>query len=74
MFARLTLGFLLGLKNGLQRERRTVLLGVRPDGRVVDVSGMSDGTLDQLYLSLRLATRRNTWKTNDLCHSSWMTS
>src|SRR5262249_134083 len=30
--------------------------GVRPDGRLVGVDGMSDGSHDQLYLALRLAT------------------
>jgi uncharacterized protein YhaN len=31
------------------------LLGLRPDGRQVDVGGMSEGSRDQLYLALRLA-------------------
>ncbi|MDL2356592.1 MAG: AAA family ATPase [Pseudomonadota bacterium] len=31
------------------------LQGRRPDGKVVDIAGMSEGTRDQLYLSLRLA-------------------
>jgi uncharacterized protein YhaN len=31
------------------------LFGVRPDGRQVDVKGMSEGSRDQLYLALRLA-------------------
>jgi uncharacterized protein YhaN len=31
------------------------LLGIRPDGKQVDVTGMSEGTRDQLYLALRLA-------------------
>lgn len=31
------------------------LQGLRPDGKLVEISGMSDGTRDQLYLSLRLA-------------------
>ncbi|MBK8762413.1 MAG: AAA family ATPase [Sulfuritalea sp.] len=29
--------------------------GLRPDNRTVEISGMSDGTRDQLYLALRLA-------------------
>jgi uncharacterized protein YhaN len=34
-----------------------VLVGVRPDGKeTVGVEGMSDGTTDQLYLALRLAS------------------
>ncbi len=32
------------------------LKGVRPDGSVVPVSGMSAGTVDQLYLALRIAS------------------
>jgi len=31
------------------------LWGIRPDGQQVDVTGMSEGTRDQLYLALRLA-------------------
>jgi len=31
------------------------LEGLRADGKLVGVSGMSDGTRDQLYLALRLA-------------------
>jgi uncharacterized protein YhaN len=33
-----------------------VLKGIRPDGRLVGVEGMSDGSHDQLYLALRLAS------------------
>ena len=33
-----------------------VLVGIRPDGKWIGVEGMSDGTRDQLYLALRLAT------------------
>ena len=32
-----------------------VLEGQRSDGKLVGISGMSDGTRDQLYLALRLA-------------------
>ena len=32
------------------------LFGVRPSGEQVDVTGMSEGSRDQLYLALRLAT------------------
>ena len=31
------------------------LTGVRPDGEVVAVSGLSTGTEDQLFLALRIA-------------------
>ena len=38
-------------------ERDTpVLVGVRPSGEKVRLEGMSDGTCDQLYLALRLAS------------------
>lgn len=32
-----------------------VLVGIRADGKYVSISGMSEGTRDQLYLALRLA-------------------
>jgi uncharacterized protein YhaN len=32
-----------------------VVVGIRQDGRPVAVTGMSDGTMDQLYLALRVA-------------------
>lgn len=34
---------------------KPVLVGYRADGKLCPVSGMSDGTLDQLYLALRIA-------------------
>ena len=37
-------------------DGRTVLVGARQDGRTVEVSGMSDGTCDQLYFALRVAS------------------
>lgn len=36
-------------------EQMPRLFGIRPDGQQVDVTGMSEGTRDQLYLALRLA-------------------
>ncbi|WZP00861.1 AAA family ATPase [Isosphaeraceae bacterium EP7] len=57
LFAALTLGSFKALKvDNDDRDDRPVLRGVRPDDRTVDVAGMSDGTADQLYLSLRLAS------------------
>ena len=32
-------------------EGKSILVGTRTDGRTVEVSGMSDGTCDQLYLA-----------------------
>jgi len=34
----------------------SVLIGVRQTGKTVPLAGMSDGTLDQLYLALRIAS------------------
>lgn len=65
LFARLTLGSFSGLKTDYNDNDEPVLQGVRPDGNIVDVSGMSDGTLDQLYLSLRLATLEKYLETNE---------
>ena len=36
-------------------DDRPILVGVRPDGQRVPTHGMSDGTVDQLFLALRLA-------------------
>lgn len=65
LFTRLTLGSFSGLKTDYSENDEPVLQGVRPDGNIVDVSGMSDGTLDQLYLSLRLATLEKYLETNE---------
>jgi len=37
-------------------EGVSALMGVRPSGQIVALAGMSDGTLDQLYLALRIAS------------------
>jgi uncharacterized protein YhaN len=45
------------LRDDYDDKGEPVLVGLRSDGRtVIGVSGMSDGTRDQLYLSLRLAS------------------
>ena len=54
VFARITLGSFSGLTVDYEDDRQ-VLLGVRPDTTRVPVTGMSQGTRDQLFLSLRLA-------------------
>jgi exonuclease SbcC len=54
VFARITLGSFSGLTVDYEDERQ-VLLGVRSDATRVPVMGMSQGTRDQLFLSLRLA-------------------
>ncbi len=56
-FSRLTLGSFSGVKAGFDDKDRPCLRCVRADGTTeVDISGLSDGTRDQLYLSLRLAS------------------
>jgi len=56
LFSKLTVGSYANLRDELDESGKPILLGVRPDDVEVYVDGMSDGTRDQLYLSLRLAT------------------
>jgi uncharacterized protein YhaN len=56
LFAKLTLGSFSGLRDEVDDNGKPVLLGVRLDKAEVSVDGMSDGTRDQLFLALRLAT------------------
>lgn len=55
-FATLTLQKYTGLRTDFDDRDEPILVGVRRDSRRVRVEAMSDGTRDQLYLSLRLAT------------------
>jgi uncharacterized protein YhaN len=54
IFAVLTSGSFRKLLVDFDREPK-VLEGVRADGKLVGISGLSDGSRDQLYLALRLA-------------------
>ncbi|HKI19206.1 MAG TPA: hypothetical protein VKA15_15075, partial [Isosphaeraceae bacterium] len=56
LFAALTGGSFIRLQIDDDGDGRSVLKGVRPDGRLVGTDGMSDGSHDQLYLALRLAS------------------
>ncbi len=56
LFSRLTLGSFASLRDEINEDGKPVLLGIRPNNTEVTVDGMSDGTRDQLHLSLRLAT------------------
>jgi len=56
LFSKLTLGSYASLRDELDDGGKPVLLGVRPNDDEVAVDGMSDGSRDQLYLALRLAT------------------
>lgn len=55
LFAVATAGAFAGLGADYDEADTPVLVGLRPDGVRVPVFGMSEGTRDQLYLSLRLA-------------------
>ncbi|OQX00655.1 MAG: hypothetical protein BWK80_61430, partial [Desulfobacteraceae bacterium IS3] len=55
LFSRMTLGSFEGLRLDFNEKGETVLKGVRQH-ELVDVSGMSEGTSDQLYLAIRLAS------------------
>ncbi len=55
-FSRMTLGSFAGLRTEFNDKNEPVLAGIRANGQdAVYVQGMSEGTADQLYLSLRLA-------------------
>ncbi|MEQ8765999.1 MAG: AAA family ATPase [Planctomycetota bacterium] len=56
LFVRLTMSSFSRLVEDVDDKDQPVLIGVREDGERVPVSGMSEGTRDQLYLALRLAT------------------
>ena len=55
-FAMLTCGSFEELRADFNEKDEPVLVGIRPNGERVHVEGMSSGTRDQLYLSLRLAS------------------
>ena len=56
LFAALTAGSFSQLQTDFNEKDAPILVGVRPSGECIGVEGMSDGTRDQLYLSLRLAS------------------
>ena len=56
-FRSMTCGAFSGLRADLDEQGKAILVGIRAQsGDSVHVSQMSDGTCDQLYLSLRLAS------------------
>ncbi|MCC7414267.1 MAG: AAA family ATPase [Gammaproteobacteria bacterium] len=55
LFAAITAGSFRTLMTDYDDDRQ-VILGVRPDDTRVPITGMSQGTRDQLFLALRLAT------------------
>jgi uncharacterized protein YhaN len=56
LFSALTLQSFSGLTTDFNDKDEPVLVGIRPTGEKIGVSGMSDGTRDQLYLALRVAS------------------
>jgi uncharacterized protein YhaN len=56
MFSTLTGGSFADLRVEYDDQDHARLAGIRPDQSSVSIDGMSDGTADQLYLSLRLAS------------------
>jgi uncharacterized protein YhaN len=55
VFHRITRGAFAGLGAEFNADDVPILVGLRPDQSSVPISGMSDGSRDQLYLALRLA-------------------
>lgn len=65
LFQRLTLGSFAGLKTDYGPNDEPVLKGLRPAGEALGVEAMSDGTRDQLYVALRLASLEQYLSTNE---------
>ncbi|MFH0998434.1 MAG: AAA family ATPase [Pseudomonadota bacterium] len=55
VFQCITRGAFAGLGAQFNADDVPILVGLRPDQTSVEISGMSDGSRDQLYLALRLA-------------------
>ncbi|HHW38138.1 MAG TPA: AAA family ATPase [Bacillales bacterium] len=56
LFARLTLQSFTDLIVDYDEKDQAVIMGIRDNGEKVSIDGMSDGTTDQLYLALRIAS------------------
>jgi uncharacterized protein YhaN len=65
LFSALTLKSFAGLTTDFNDKDEPVIVGVRPAGEKIGVSGMSDGTRDQLYLALRVASLEKYIDTNE---------
>lgn len=65
LFTQLTLAAFSHLQTDFNERDQPVLVGVRPSGQRVGVEGMSDGTRDQLFLALRLASLERYLATNE---------
>jgi uncharacterized protein YhaN len=56
LFSSLTLNSFSDLTTDFNDKDEPIIVGVRRTGEKIGVSGMSDGTRDQLYLALRVAS------------------
>ena len=56
LFSTITGNSFSELRVDYDQKDQAHLTGLRPDGQVVEVPGMSSGTADQLYLALRIAS------------------
>jgi uncharacterized protein YhaN len=56
LFPELTCGSFQGLEVGFDESDEPILVGIRSNGKKAPVQVMSTGTLEQLYLALRLAS------------------
>ena len=65
LFEHLTLNSFEGVRADFDDHDNPVFVGVRTGGEEVRVEGMSDGTTDQLYLALRLASLETYLKKNE---------
>jgi uncharacterized protein YhaN len=66
LFSRMTMGSFSGVRADYDDKGSPVLVGIRPGSmHQVMVTGMSDGTADQLYLALRLASLEQFLENNE---------
>jgi len=65
IFQAITLGGFQGLDTDFDGRDELVLVGLRKSGDRVGVGGLSDGTRDQLYLALRLASIEDWLRRNE---------
>ncbi len=66
VFERLTLGSFVAIRGDDDGEEgRPILKCVRPEGSLVGVEGLSDGTRDQLFFALRMASLERHFEHNE---------
>jgi uncharacterized protein YhaN len=65
LFSILTSHSFKGLGSDFDEKDTPILVGIRPSNETVALPGMSDGTCDQLYLALRLASIEQRLRDNE---------